>query len=61
MASDHITKFVSDNLNLGEDGATQEVCDTLPVLSQPSAYLRARCPLCFGGNDWRQHRDPDEK
>ncbi|KAG2072472.1 hypothetical protein BDR04DRAFT_1117049 [Suillus decipiens] len=51
MASDHITKFVSDNLNLGKDGATQQL----------SAYLCARCPLCFSGNDWQQHCDPDEK
>ncbi|KIJ10415.1 hypothetical protein PAXINDRAFT_16570 [Paxillus involutus ATCC 200175] len=27
---------------------------------QPSDYLRARCPLCFGGNDWRQARSPDQ-
>jgi len=22
-------------------------------VDQPSEYLRSRCPLCFGGNDWR--------
>lgn len=21
-------------------------------LERPSEYLRARCPLCFGGEDW---------
>ncbi|KAF9235687.1 hypothetical protein BU15DRAFT_89478 [Melanogaster broomeanus] len=26
--------------------------------TQPSEYLRSRCPLCFGGKDWRQRRDP---
>ncbi|EIW84546.1 hypothetical protein CONPUDRAFT_51057, partial [Coniophora puteana RWD-64-598 SS2] len=23
---------------------------------QPSVYLRERCPLCFGGNDWKRGR-----
>ncbi|KAF8832986.1 hypothetical protein BDN67DRAFT_917799, partial [Paxillus ammoniavirescens] len=26
----------------------------------PSDYLRARCPLCFGGNDWRKAQSPDQ-
>jgi hypothetical protein len=21
---------------------------------QPSNYLRSRCPLCFGGKDWKK-------
>lgn len=25
---------------------------------RPSEYLRARCPLCFGGEDWSK---PEEK
>ncbi|KAF8835021.1 hypothetical protein BDN67DRAFT_913722, partial [Paxillus ammoniavirescens] len=26
----------------------------------PSDYLRAHCPLCFGGNDWQKARSPDQ-
>jgi hypothetical protein len=67
MASDYITKLVSDSLHTGEESApsdetpSDETPDTPHVLSQPSAYLRSRCPLCFGGKDWRQHRDPGTK
>jgi hypothetical protein len=25
--------------------------------TQPSEYLRSRCPLCFGGTDWRRDHD----
>ncbi|EIW86108.1 hypothetical protein CONPUDRAFT_42338, partial [Coniophora puteana RWD-64-598 SS2] len=29
---------------------------TPPRKDQPTQYLRERCPLCFGGNDWRRGR-----
>jgi len=29
-----------------------------PKLDRPSEYLRAHCPLCFGGKQWH---DPNEK
>ena len=61
MASDYITKFVADSVSLNEDIMPQGTLDTSHVLSQPSGYLRSRCPLCLGDNNWRQHRDPDTK
>ncbi|KAG2104651.1 uncharacterized protein F5147DRAFT_579822, partial [Suillus discolor] len=41
LAQDHISTLV---VGSRKDGA--------PV-DQPSDYLRSRCPLCFGGNNWR--------
>lgn len=28
-------------------------------IEQPSAYLCARCPLCFGGDNWQRERSGD--
>lgn len=28
-----------------------------PVADRPSQYLRERCPLCFGGENWQK---PDQ-
>lgn len=40
-ARDHISTLIAD---ARKDHAS---------VDQPSEYLRSRCPLCFGGNDWR--------
>ncbi|KAG2114674.1 uncharacterized protein F5147DRAFT_743849 [Suillus discolor] len=41
LARDHISTLITD---ARKDGS---------CVDQPSEYLRSRCPLCFGGNDWR--------
>ncbi|KAG2115662.1 hypothetical protein BD769DRAFT_1363277 [Suillus cothurnatus] len=41
LAQDYISTLV---VGSRKDGAR---------VDQPSDYLRSRCPLCFGGNDWR--------
>ncbi|KAG1819999.1 hypothetical protein EV424DRAFT_1472573 [Suillus variegatus] len=41
LARDHISTLITD---ARKDGSH---------VDQPSEYLRSRCPLCFGGNDWR--------
>ncbi|KAG1772840.1 hypothetical protein EV702DRAFT_976390 [Suillus placidus] len=41
LAQNHISTLVVGSRT---DGARMD---------QPSDYLRSRCPLCFGGNDWR--------
>ncbi|KAG1845352.1 hypothetical protein F4604DRAFT_1884323 [Suillus subluteus] len=41
LAQNHISTLVVGSWT---DGAR---------VDQPSDYLRSRCPLCFGGNDWR--------
>ncbi|KAG2109831.1 uncharacterized protein F5147DRAFT_745332 [Suillus discolor] len=41
LTQEHISMFVA---GVQEDGARR---------NQPSDYLRSRCPLCFGGNDWQ--------
>ncbi|KAG1878578.1 hypothetical protein C8R48DRAFT_745225 [Suillus tomentosus] len=41
LARDHISTLITD---ARKDGSR---------VDQPSEYLRSRCPLCFGGNDWR--------
>ncbi|KAG0703204.1 hypothetical protein DFH29DRAFT_981988 [Suillus ampliporus] len=41
LARDHISTLITD---AQKDGSH---------VDQPSEYLRSRCPLCFGGNDWR--------
>ncbi|KAG2109214.1 hypothetical protein DEU56DRAFT_874510 [Suillus clintonianus] len=41
LAQNHIATLV---VGSRKDGA---------CVDQPSEYLRSRCPLCFGGNDWR--------
>lgn len=62
MASDYVSKFVLDSRHTGEDSvSSQDTSNTSQVLSQPSTYLRSRCFLCFGGNDWRRHRDTNTK
>ena len=41
FAQDHISTLITD---AQKDSSH---------LDQPSEYLRSRCPLCFGGNDWQ--------
>ncbi|KAG1898846.1 uncharacterized protein F5891DRAFT_954811 [Suillus fuscotomentosus] len=41
LARDHISTLITD---ARKDSSR---------VDQPSEYLRSRCPLCFGGNDWR--------
>jgi hypothetical protein len=31
----------------------EEMHTAAPNFERPSDYLRGRCPLCFGGNDWK--------
>ncbi|KAG1776142.1 hypothetical protein EV702DRAFT_1046312 [Suillus placidus] len=60
MSSDYLTTFISNSRRAGADSVASHETPGIPqVLSQPSAYLSSRCPLCFGGNDWHQHCDPD--
>jgi hypothetical protein len=61
MASDYVTKFVHSRQPSEENVSSEETSSALQVLSQPSTYLRSHCLLCFGGNDWRDHRDPNMK
>ena len=61
MASDYVTKFVHSRQPSEENVSSDETSGASQVLSQPSTYLRSRCLLCFGGNDWRDHRDPNMK
>ncbi|KAG0698489.1 hypothetical protein DFH29DRAFT_983874 [Suillus ampliporus] len=41
LARDHISTLITD---ARKDGSR---------VDQPSEYLHSRCPLCFGGNNWR--------
>ena len=35
----------------------EEMHTAAPNFERPSEYLRGRCPLCFGGNDWNKPND----
>ena len=35
----------------------EEMHTAAPNFERPSDYLRGRCPLCFGGKDWKKPDD----
>ncbi|KAG1847699.1 hypothetical protein F4604DRAFT_1687955 [Suillus subluteus] len=60
MSLDYLTTFISNSWRAGADSVASHETPGIPqVLSQPSTYLSSHCPLCFGGSNWQQHRDPN--
>jgi hypothetical protein len=39
------------------DKILDEMHTAAPNFERPSDYLRGRCPLCFGGKDWKKPDD----
>lgn len=38
-------------------GGNQSAAGEADNQERPSEYLRSRCPLCFGGKDWKKTED----
>jgi hypothetical protein len=49
---------VSPDNPLPQGSGPESEPNAQPKLDRPSEYLRARCPLCFGGKQWY---NPNEK
>ncbi|KIJ21117.1 hypothetical protein PAXINDRAFT_6891 [Paxillus involutus ATCC 200175] len=61
-AEDYVSQFIHSSLS--NDAGTSHLFSSSCCsddVTKPSDYLRSRCPLCFGGEDWREscNNEPD--